>query len=353
MQTDKVTPEFKDHLFQLVETANSILITSHTTPDDDSIGSVLSTYYIFSEKYPDKKINIIYSKDINRRWSYFTNFSKIQTTPDIASIVGSYDLVIYLDGCVYSRFSKDPDNLKINTKKSICIDHHSSEPDQFDLMLRDTNASSVTELIYLLLVQDFKKIPTSLAEILLLGILGDTGNLVFIKPSQTYVFSIVQRLVEDGDINIQELKSHYMNYPYKVFTIAQEIIKNSQIKEIAGWPKFMTSYLTKEFIINGGYTDIEVSSASHICIQTFGNSIEETTWVIYAIPKLDGRISFSLRSRPQSISVKSLMQNMKIGGGHDRAAGGDITPQEGEVLDSQACLEKVFAWMEKKQPVLV
>ena len=53
--------EFSKKFQQLVGSSSRILITSHTNPDDDSIASVLATFYFLKKFNPEKNIEIIYS----------------------------------------------------------------------------------------------------------------------------------------------------------------------------------------------------------------------------------------------------------------------------------------------------
>lgn len=356
MDYQEINLEFKNKFFNLVENAQNILITSHIHPDDDSIGSVLSTYSFLSEKYPNKKTKIIYSQEFSDTWAYFENFDKIESVDDIANIINEFDLIIFLDSCEYNRFSDFPEKINIfisknSNLKTICLDHHANQSSQFNLLLKNIDASSTTEFIYFLFGEDLAKISSRICETLLLGILGDTGYLQFIRPSQSHIFSVVQRLVTDGAINIQTLKSKYSTYSEKVFKIIQEYVRNSQTKKIPNWPKFFYSFIEKDFIIQGRFTDIEISTASHIFIQTFATALTETSWGMKINPDLNGDISISLRSRPGSVIVKDIVQQMEIGGGHDRAAGGTFKKVEKDLTVSGS-FEKIFDWMRKHEPTL-
>jgi len=65
-------------------------------------------------------------------------------------------------------------------------------------------------------------------------------------------------------------------------------------------------------------------------MSSFLRNVEGYTWGFVISPQNDNDSSISLRSLPNSVNVSSFMQKMAIGGGHDRAAGGEIknsTPQ--------------------------
>ncbi len=352
MTYTKVSAEFRQEFDQLVNQANNILITSHTHPDDDSIGSVLSTYYVLKSKYSLKNIQILYSGEIDDAWNYFENFSQIKRVADIGNHLSDFDLIIYLDSSQYSRFSDLPEKLAECKKPTICIDHHKNPADNFTLLLQDTNAASASELVYLSLVQDLPKIESRLGETLLLGILGDTGQLTFVAPSQSYVFDIVKKLVQEADINIQELKSKYKTYPMSIFKIVQELIKNTQLIQIDNWPEFLYSYLSRNYVIENKLTDIQLSSAKGIFKAGFSTSIKEADWSAVFSPDENGDVSLSVRSRPGSVNCRMMMQAMGIGGGHDRAAGGIFETKDEQSLEVEETFEKFRDWMKQNKPTL-
>ena len=113
----------------------------------------------------------------------------------------------------------------------ICLDHHASPTDKFDLHLQKPLASSSSELIFQLIPHG-TKLDLPLCECILLGILGDTGTFNYIRPNQYGILSIVKTILEASHIEIQEFKSRYMLMSKKVFFIIQEFIKNSQFLSI-------------------------------------------------------------------------------------------------------------------------
>ena len=165
---------------KLVSDSKSIVITSHTSPDDDSVGSTLSVFSYISNKFSNKKIRMIYTGERVSRYNYFKNYDKVEFFLDMADNLADCDLLIGLDGSQFERFSRKPELLKQFSGKTICIDHHGSPIDKFDLELVLPQTSSTSEIIYTKFYRD-SEMPHEVAETLLLGILGDTGNFVVHK----------------------------------------------------------------------------------------------------------------------------------------------------------------------------
>lgn len=338
--------QFKNSLFEFTDSAQNIIITSHMGPDDDSISSVLSLYFILHEKYPEKTIRIIYSSERNSRWSYFENFTVIEYVDEITTELDHCDLLIGLDADIYSRFSKSPERLKQLPCKKIVIDHHANPPDEFDLALIDPVTSSNSEILYSLFFADRPTIPPRIAEVILLGILGDTGNLRFINKDQISAFSVVSRLVLEGDIDIAYLESKYSTFSDTVFSLMQELMRSTEIKEVLGWPRFLCSVLSRSYIERHAVTDVDISAARNIFIATYGTRISGVGWSLVATSENDGDVKVSLRSLKDSINVRLLVQTMGIGGGHDRAAGARFAQENATPLDARDAVTRIMSWMQ-------
>lgn len=342
-----ISPEFKKQFFKLVESANKILISAHMSPDDDAIGSSLALQLLIQQLYPSKKVDIAFSGYPADRFSCFEGYSQISFNQDISQIIKNYKLQILLDGNEYSRFSSFPQLLKSSNIPKICIDHHTSSPDNFTLHADIPKAASTTELIYKL----SNKTMTSSRpynEALLLGILGDTGTFNYIKPGQYYLFDIVKKILTATQINIQEFKSRYMSIEPESFEIIRELMKNSQYLEVDNWPKFQVSFITKEFIKNNNFTDSQISEGSGIFVAQYIRQIKNNTWGFVVKPSADGSCSFSFRSLPGSVNVRDLTERMGIGGGLDRASGAKVKIEEPE-----KAIKYITDWMKNNLPVLI
>ncbi len=342
--------EFKDTFFEIINTSEKIVITSHISPDDDSIGSVLSLYTILKSEFSNKDINIIYSGEIIDRYNVFHNFENIKWVDDISNHILDCDLLIMLDGSKYFRFSKNPEILE-KIKNRVCIDHHQSPDINFTLYYIDPNYSSNCELIYKILDAE-KYLNSNLAELFLLGILGDTGNLIHINSNQTEVFSIVKKLVEVGEIRIDSFLSKYRTIPKIIVPILQEFVKNTTYIDIPNWPSAQYSFITKQFLKDKNLSDEDISAASHIYMSQYLTRIEGQSWGFVFSPRFDNDIRMSSRSMIGSVNVRIFSEQLGIGGGHDRASGASFKSEKGEVLEVEDCIEKVLDFMKKNVPVL-
>lgn len=351
MNYSLVSQEFSSEFFRLVEESDKVVITAHESPDDDSIASVLSVYEILSTKYPKKNIRIIYSSNGSEdKFNIFKNYNRIEFVPDLAEEINGVSLLIMLDGSQFSRFLIQAEKLKV-VPNTICIDHHSSPIDDFTLSLVAPTFPSCSEIIYLALCSDFE-VSKGLAEIFMLGILGDTGNFTYLKPHQTDTLAIAKKLLEISKIEIQEFQSRYRTISKRVFDVIQELTKNTNYSSANGWPNFQYAFVDRSFKDEDEYTDSEVSEASHIYVSNYLRMIEDHPWGFIITPKLNGDCSISGRSLPKSVNVRDIMERMKLGGGHDRAAGGTFKKVDGDV-NVKNSVDKVLNWIKNNKPVIV
>lgn len=331
--------EFSEKFWKFAGEASSILITSHTDPDDDAIASVLSMYSIIKSRYPEKKTRIAFSSLVNQRWSYFENFEKIEFAGDIASIIDDFDMTLFLDANYAERFTRQPEKIAGYKGKKITMDHHGSKPMAFDLSLIEPDATSTSELIYLALLKDEAKLPAKLCETLLMGVMADTGGFQFMDHTNARIFEMAKRLVEDGQIDVNALRTKYSGFNLRVFQVLQELIGNTEVLEIPPWPKFVSAYVDEAFIGKGNFTSLEVDEAAGI-FTSYLTSINEAAWGMVARPS-GNRVKVSLRAKPGDLNVRKIAENMGKGSGHDLAAGLKFDGTS----DVKGVLDEIKTWL--------
>lgn len=332
---------FQKEFFALVEKAERIVITAHLSPDDDSIASVMVMHEILSTKYPNKDIKIVYGAEPSVRHSSFAQYKHINFVPDLADHLEGVDMLIVLDVNNYNRISKKPEILE-QVPVRVVIDHHASAPDACTLSYIDTSCSSNAELVYRVF-GDTVTLTKSLAASLLLGILGDTGGLAYVKPGSTEVFDLTKLLVETVGMSISAFRAPYSGIPKSIIPLLQELVANTNYISIPGWPDAQYTFVADR----GAYSDEDMSAASHIYMGQYLPRIEGYTWGMVATPRADGGSRISGRSLQESVNVRDMFERMQIGGGHDRAAGGHMpatTPEE--------AIQKIIDWMKANTPLI-
>lgn len=292
--------EFKNKFFELIN-GKKVLFVGHKGPDDDAVASLLGCHYKFKGQFA------ISGKKTNR-WDYFEGYDEILFVDDVFDL--EFDLVVLLDGNELSRFG----DKFLENKLVVCIDHHfkDSSKKSFDLEFIDSRYSSCAEIIYDLFYRG-EIIDKRVCEVLLMGLLGDTGNFNFINFEKVSVFEMAKDIIFQGKIDVQTLKSKYNSLSVETLNSLSEIFGNLKLEKIGDWPLFAYSFLEKD--------DDFADHAAAIFKNNYSRNIDGVSWGV-TIRKKEKGFSYSFRSIPESVNVRLLCEALKIGGGHDRAAGG-------------------------------
>lgn len=346
------TEEFRNQFFSLVAKARSIIITSHTNPDDDSISSVLASYSILTTRYPDKRVRMMYSSSPETRWSYFEHFQDIVFIPDITQHFEDADLLLVVDCGQYNRFTPQPAQISSFHGTTICVDHHETPPDAFNLTLIAIRSVSTTQLIHALLWDVSQSLPERLAQTFYLGINGDTGNFRYnVNPQKATVFDFARMCVIQGNITVEDFNAQYTRYSLPIFRLMQEFIKNADFRSIKNWPQCSYSFITHAFIQQHTYSEEDVKAAATIYLDTFSKSLQGISWGFVIYP-YRGILKVSFRSLAKGVNVRLIAEQFR-GGGHNQASGATFSGEEWQRLPIEDALQNFFTWMEQREPFLL
>lgn len=329
--TDTITDEVRFEVLRRIGEAKTIVISGHVSPDDDSIASTISTYYAITRKLKHKgSVRIVYPGSRMPRWDPFPLYEHVEFTDDFAGELDDADLAIFVDGNQWHRFGIEKADVA-----TICIDHHHYESLDFDLNIIDPTAASTTEMIESLFYNT-DALDETIAPILLMGIIGDTGMFRFITPKNAHVLITAHRLIMEANLDVQHFLAGYHRRGLAAHKPYAHLLGSSQIIEIPGWPKGMYSVASTDVCKDAN--DDQISEAAHQFV-SYALQVDTIDWAFVVTPRSDGSSKLSFRSLPHSVNVKDLATKMGIGGGHDRAAGGRF-----ESTAPADAAEQVLAW---------
>ncbi|HET7098717.1 MAG TPA: DHH family phosphoesterase [Patescibacteria group bacterium] len=321
---DKIDKKFVTIFNKKVLSSASIVISSHKSPDDDSISSVLSIHKYLTDylNIAKDKIKIIYTGDRTSKWKYFPRYKEVHFVEDIFDNLNDEATLIIVDGSSWDRFSRKSQTDGFDGY-TICIDHHPHLKNKHNLHIVDPERTSVAEMIYKLFYAN-RRLDKEICELLMLGILGDTGNFRFLSPQNADVFTIAGRLTSEGGLNIDSFLNSYQKINEETYSCLINLMRNSEIRDVKGWPKFLTAFVSRKDMEAEGLDDNSIGEASQI-FTTYLRSLDGVDWGFVVTPRShDNTNTVSFRSSPGSVCVRKIAEDMKIGGGHDRAAGGKI-----------------------------
>ena len=165
-----------DQLKTSIDTAHSILLTVHVSPDGDAIGSMLAMYEALVAQ--GKAVRMVVDDVIPEKFSFLPLCSKIEPIESIESGYTS-DMLLILDASTFERIGEVGVRVSAPTFN---IDHHISNTEFADgLYLRPDFSSTGETVAYLCKIWNWE-ITQSMGQALYMAMATDTG---FFKFSNT------------------------------------------------------------------------------------------------------------------------------------------------------------------------
>lgn len=156
-----------DRFEEFLSGVTTCAIAGHVSPDGDCAGSVMGTYLYLKENYPGVRADV-YLEPASEKFSFLEDMDKVRHV----CRQEEYDLLILLDISSKERIGV-AGGLLATAKKTLCIDHHRTNPGGFTWFFNDPDASSASEMAFHFMDPD--RITKACAEALYLGMVHDTG----------------------------------------------------------------------------------------------------------------------------------------------------------------------------------
>ena len=301
-----------------------IVITTHSNPDGDALGSSLgmlhylklkgcSPVVIVPNAYPDFLAWMPGENEIiNFQWKSERG----------ARLIAEAELIFSLDYNALSRAGDMEKHLQNSKAPKVMIDHHIAPEPFADFPFSNVSASSTSELVYDFIVaaQDEKLISKEIAECLYAGILTDTGGFQFPITSPK-VHRITASLIEKGADNsliYQRIFNTYSESRLRLFGYCL-VEKMKLFKDLRTALITLNREELQRFNIKTGDTEGLVNYPLKMDGINFAALIIDRT----------ERIKLSFRSQG-SFDVNKFSRAHFNGGGHKNAAGG----QSNDTLDA-------------------
>jgi phosphoesterase RecJ-like protein len=287
---------------------NSFLITVHTSPEGDAIGSELAFYHLLRKL---RKTAIVVNEDPTPvEYDSFPEKERIQVyKPNLKDI--DFDCMVVLD-C--SDLIRTGEIYKLNkdNKPVINIDHHISNSNFGTLNLVDAGASSASELVYSLYKKMHVPFDKDSAFLLYVGIMTDTGSFRY-SNTTSYTHRAVAELMCFGFDVRKTYSDIYENIP---FADTQLLIKALAHVHLTANGRIAWVELPAKLL---RHKKLSFDLSDHIL--SFIRSIKNTQVVVLFRENLGTKkeIRFNLRSSGM-VDVNKVAQAFG-GGGHKSAAG--------------------------------
>ena len=167
-------------IHRLLQQPHKILITTHTNPDGDAIGSSLALFGYLRKTGHSVTVMIPDPDPKFLQWMPFhENLLVFPEQKEICRVhIREAELIFCVDFNSLGRLSQAEAEIRSSSAKKILIDHHTQPSNDFDFLISETQTSSTSELIYDFITNsgDKEKIDTEIATCIYAGIITDTGS---------------------------------------------------------------------------------------------------------------------------------------------------------------------------------
>jgi len=185
-----------------LERAQRVVISTHSRPDGDAIGSQLALGLFLQGK--GKQVTMLNSDPIPFNMEWLPDVEAIQVYDSSLShvdAVAQADTVVIVDTNATSRLGQLGQQLKGATGTKVLIDHHTDPETWFDLVYKRETASSTGEMIHeLISAWDPDAITPAIAHALYVAIMTDTGSFRYSNVTPA-LHRAVADIVERGELD--------------------------------------------------------------------------------------------------------------------------------------------------------
>jgi phosphoesterase RecJ-like protein len=308
--------EIKD-LKTFLGSPKNIVITTHTNPDADALGSSLGLRkYLIKKGHrvtvisPTHYPKFLHWMEGNEEVVIFRKTKK----KEIEMLIHEADIIFCLDFNSLQRIDSMESLIRKSKAEKVLIDHH-LDPEHFaDYELSSIDAAATAELIYEFIVSlgDREMIDKGIAECLYAGIMTDTGQFKHNNVTQ----------------NVHFVSANLMALGADTARVGSLIYDNNSIDRIKflGYalyrkltllPEYSTAYIV---LSAQDQTKFNAEAGDMEGLVNYALSLNEVVLAALISDREDG-VKLSFRSKGE-FSVNDFARKHFNGGGHKNAAGG-------------------------------
>ncbi len=303
----------------ITENMRRVAVVGHVHPDGDCVGSVMGIVHYLTDNYKDLTVTP-YLEALTDDICFMTQGIDVREDDGAGE---DYDLVISSDVSDLGRIGagKAAFMEALDKHRTVCIDHHVSNPLFADVNHVEPKASSASEVAAGLMELD--KISLAAATCLYTGIIHDSGVFRFDSTSPR-TLRIAADLIEKG-------------VPFAL--IIQDSISNEPIRQLQMFAHVLNSgvlYEDERIFVGRApkvlQTEMGLNQRQLGSVVMYLNYIKEADVVLFMYENDDGTWKGSLRSKTE-VDVAAIAAEFG-GGGHKKAAGFTVNA---DVLEDTEC----------------
>ncbi|NTW13633.1 MAG: bifunctional oligoribonuclease/PAP phosphatase NrnA [Candidatus Moranbacteria bacterium] len=294
----------------VIRNSSRVLLFAHSRPDADTVGANIAL---------QEHIESLGKRADIACFDPVPNFAKdlfpsvVFVHPDEIDFP-AYDAVLGADS-INRGLDRVKDRISERTV-TILIDHHPIENPEADIIVIDPSVSSASELVYLFFKDNAQRLSKNMATALLLGILGDTGNLQH-SCTTTQTFAAASYLIQSGARLSKITSTVFSNNKISTLNLWGKALSRAQINPNNG---MIYAAITEDDIRELGNPSTEdLYIASELL-----NHVPDAKFSLLFYQIGENLVRGSLRTEPhKGIDVSAIAKSFG-GGGHKYASGFEI-----------------------------
>ena len=300
---------------------DGLVLTTHINADGDGLGALLGLSHWL--KRQDQKHRIVIADETpDRKYRFLPGYDRIESVHN-SGLATPVPRLVVVDTTTSKKRIGDVADLIGPVTKTLVIDHHVDTGEKSDVRVIDSEASSTSELIYLLINRHTRRSMTpEIATCLYAGIAFDTKLFKHSHPERA--LRAAAELVTYGADPQQIAENMFSHQTYQTVKTLGFALSNLTLHENG---QISTLYVDHKIHAMNGDLDGVVDHAM---------SIDGVEVALFFKEQKPGQQRVSLRSRGK-VDVNRIARRFD-GGGHVRASGCEI---KGAIDEVQARLLSV------------
>lgn len=305
-----------NNIAEVLDQVKTMGIAGHIRPDGDCVGSCMALYLYIKEYYPDIQVDV-YLDHPKPIFSHIDCIDEIKTEADTEKV---YDLFVTCDVSSRDRLAIAGDYFD-KAEKTVCIDHHISNPGFAGTNHVRGDVSSACEVLYGLF--DPEKVNRKVAVPIYTGMIHDTGVFQYASTSPE-TMRIAGELMKTGFNFSRIIDESFYEKTYIQNQVMGRVLAES-IMLLDG--KCIVGYLRRKDL---DFYGVDGKDLDGIVSQLRLTKGVEVAMFLYEVESQTFKVS--LRSNGK-VDVSRIAVYFG-GGGHTRAAGIDLQGSLHDVINN-------------------
>ena len=282
--------------------SSSNLITGHINPDGDALGSALAFKLILDSKGVHADVSF------DMKGTVPSNLNHLPIELILENPKENYENVYVFD-CGNSERLGDLEDLALNSKRVIVIDHHIN-PSFGDIQIIDSKAASTTQVLFREIISANIDIDKNIANCLMTGLITDTGRFQY-SNTDNEVFEIASKLMLSGAELTSISDNIYGSIPMNAIKLQSEVLNRIEL--------YKEEELVVSYVLQDDYLKYKIESSETDFLIDSIRLVKESNIALLLKEQEDKSFKGSLRSRNE-LDVQQIA-SLFGGGGHKAASG--------------------------------